>query len=780
MVVTGAFAILLAVVGAIGTMWRQSETARREEERARREAVGAQLLSLGRLQLEEFPSEALAYALASLEETDSEAARLFALEALWRGPTALVLKPAEFDGINRLRPSPDGRWLATLGVRNGAVLWSREGGPAKILQGRDPEGELSFGAWDPGGELFVTEHNKSGTVRFWSIPEGEEVRSWELDGATEGTWLHLRGDRLFELTTADPAMRASTWHGIEQVRSWPLEGGEPQELGRWDARQVTGSHIDPDGSWLAYADGKAVGVRRLEALETSTPRTLGRHAEEKVRVRFHPRGDRLVTGGESGEVRIWSVDGEEHRPLRTLRGEGSTRNLALDPQDRWVAAGASGAIRTPHAALLWNLEDPPDARPIPLGNFHQGFSWHMGFDPEGRWLLVAQWNHTVFWALTNRYARVLRGQEPPIISVSFAPDGRFLASASDDRTLRLWPLSLATGEGVRILYQERTARSLRDVQWAPGGDHLLASNYMSGRVVVLSLSTGEDRVLGPPSTVPGAWVDATTFDLEGRRVAAAFGDRVPGGPREIRIWDLESGEQRSFSPYVEGEECLLSALGGGFIFSMHSLPDERLLTAGSSGVRVWDLQQTTSTRLIECRENGVDLMAPVGDSGEFAVLRYYLPAGGGGRATDQPSELFMLDPVSGRMRPLTSHGTRLRVVAADPSGGLVATGDEDGIVRVGPLSGKEPHLLLGHTRDVTSLAVSPDGRWIASASADGTIRLWPMPEMEKPPFHTLPYDEILAKLRSLTNLRVVEDEGSATGYRIDVGPFPGWEEVPTW
>jgi WD40 repeat protein len=98
---------------------------------------------------------------------------------------------------------------------------------------------------------------------------------------------------------------------------------------------------------------------------------------------------------------------------------------------------------------------------------------------------------------------------------------------------------------------------------------------------------------------------------------------------------------------------------------------------------------------------------------------------------------------------------------------------------VGPFgSDEEPHLLYGHSALVTSLAVSPDGKWIASAAEDGTIRLWPMPEGT--PLHTLPYDELLAKLRSLTNLRIVSDPGSATGYKVEPGPFPGWAKFPEW
>jgi hypothetical protein len=80
---------------------------------------------------------------------------------------------------------------------------------------------------------------------------------------------------------------------------------------------------------------------------------------------------------------------------------------------------------------------------------------------------------------------------------------------------------------------------------------------------------------------------------------------------------------------------------------------------------------------------------------------------------------------------------------------------------------------------VISVAISPDGRWIASEADDG-IRLWPMPDLDTPPFHTLPHDELLQRLDSLTNLRAVADAASATGWGLETGPFPGWKDSPRW
>ncbi len=88
-----------------------------------------------------------------------------------------------------------------------------------------------------------------------------------------------------------------------------------------------------------------------------------------------------------------------------------------------------------------------------------------------------------------------------------------------------------------------------------------------------------------------------------------------------------------------------------------------------------------------------------------------------------------------------------------------------------PLSGGDPHLLIGHSRGITAIAISPDGRWVATGSADRTIRVWPMPDVSQPPLHTLPHEDLLDKLRSLTNLAVVPDEESSTGWKVKSAPF---------
>jgi WD40 repeat protein len=233
----------------------------------------------------------------------------------------------------------------------------------------------------------------------------------------------------------------------------------------------------------------------------------------------------------------------------------------------------------------------------------------------------------------------------------------------------------------------------------------------------------------------------------------------------IRIWDLESGEGRDV------------AMVSGSSTYMEFIDDRRLRWVGNprngvgGGEKIIDLEDGSVETV---SEGGWELQRAMSSRGDFVVAT--VPTGRG------RSEISWSDLRTGVSRRIRSHGKRPTAIALDPTDRWIvsAGGSDDNAVRVGPVSGEEPHLLHGHTDLVTAVAVSPDGLWIASASSDGTVRLWPFPAMSKPPLHTLPHDELIAKLKTLTNLRVVRDEGSPTGWALEVGPFPGWEEVPTW
>jgi WD40 repeat protein len=498
------------------------------------------------------------------------------------------------------------------------------------------------------------------------------------------------------------------------------------------------------------------------------------------------QGNRLYLGDNSGEIHVWTFPPEGEPFKRVLsKPDGAPAELGpLDAAGRWLAAelvlgGKDQQVR------LWDISAPPGARPL---TFMRNAAWATAspaMTPAGDWLAASLdlGNRLTFWPVPR--ARPIVADYPPVLPVlAFSPDGCWLAAAwppADTPTLpqpfiiRLWPLPGCPAAEIKTL--GGVGGRLRWIGFEPRGrDLVVAADHGAPGVHVVPL---DGR---PPRRLPGltdVGLHSAAISPSGRQVAAAWGfggaagaPWARGGERALQVWDVENGGSRHFElPAAAGAEGEEPQWG---VYSLAFLGDSVLLTGDTEGVRRWDLETGHSELIVANEADGFVEVAASDDGQTMITLED--PFGETGRCF--PLQLLHLS--DGATRPLTEQfGDCARAMALDPSGTVVVTGDQEGVVRVGRLAGGEPHVLLGHEGVVRRIAVSPDRRWIASAG-DGTLEIWPMPDLDQPPLHALPHDKLVAKLESLTNIRVVRDPESPQGWKVDLDRFPGWKHVPTW
>ena len=441
---TAAAVIVIAVAVVFANLWRRSVAGTRRAE-------ASELVALGQLELESYPSSTVAHAIASLALADSETARLLALRALWAGPTAFVVSE---DPVQNLRFSPDGRSLVK-GVNllaqvdeSALTIYKPDGSTLPLAMVHEKNVSVGLSWISPSGHFVswapTTNTDTSLKIAVWSVERQTPLVETTVDSSDSLVNLDLdsRRERLILFIVAD---------GVFRVDALGFDGAT-EHLGTLDFAfdKIAIDHSMLTGDWFAVAAGNRISVIEIAEHELAPPRFIGVHDGVLKEIHLDPLRRFVVSVDEDGRLVFWSLTGEQ--PPQTLTGPsqadfgfagfeshgtifwaagfeddnwicnvwdtsgdrprfrrsfdfGGSRigNFRLDPAQRFIArSGPDTNFR------VWPMNAPIFVDPLLLRRGKNLETKNVKFNPTSPWLATADLEGSALWPLAREYPWIIR------------------------------------------------------------------------------------------------------------------------------------------------------------------------------------------------------------------------------------------------------------------------------------------------------------------------------------------------------------------------------------
>lgn len=469
--------------------------------------------------------------------------------------------------INAIAFSPQGHYLAS-GDRDGKIkIWDWQTGlEVKTLQGHTDL--LTDLAWSPDGTKLASS-GWDRKVRIWDFATGNELKSFTHESwvravawSPDGRFLYSGGDdlrlRVWQVDQGELSAEFNTSDNIMSLSAAPqgsfvamtLKNGAVEvlnfETGEKDFLEQYKGEVTTI-SWSFDARYVAVGIDRLIQVWDREKQELVQSINTGNYVQALDWGSEshlLASGSYRGIIDIWSAESGDN-VLKIAGHTGAIKALAWSPQGSYLASG--GEDRT---IRIWDLDARKEWLELLPG--HNKPVEDLAWSPDGTYLasgghdfVVRVWNITedeFLGALTERIKKPFVHEkgfefavgmdsvshENIVLSLSWAPNGEKLASASWDKTVAIWDVPTQT----QLIGMQNSQGWVTTVAWSPQSDQVAFGGYDQDIHVYSGVTGKEIKKLKGHTD----WVRSLAWSPDGKYLASS------GFDQKIFIWDLATDQ----------------------------------------------------------------------------------------------------------------------------------------------------------------------------------------------------------------------------------------------
>ena len=461
-------------------------------------------------------------------------------------------------------------------------------------------------------------------VNSVSVSDDGKVYATASDDNTVKVW---RSDgTLLKTLTAEPArvipISTSSPNSPEQIIN-PVR--IPQ-----DKRSISSDR----GTYAISADNEAI-----VQLRTSDDRLINSYVHSQPVTKIDLSRDRelLATATSDGKVNIWSKDGILQQTLNGHTGEVTDVRFVPNAKgDRYkvISTGVDKTVR------VWQVFDRFSDRVEGI--------YSIAIDPTSDTYAVANWNNEIEWRNnsdgTQQLIRTIPGHDNTISQVKYSPDGRFIASASWDKTIKLW--DAASGKLVNTL---RHQDGVNSIAFSPDGQTIVSGG--EDKTLKIWDITDKPRLI---KTLRGHTdsIKTVTISPDGKLIASA------GYDNQIKIWHI-SGE---LLQTIEAHDLAITSLA----FS----PDSQTLASASwdNTIKLWAIADAgKSSSLIHTLTGHQDGVTDI----SFNAAGTVLASSSGDR------QIKLWNPKTGELiKNLRGHTSQINSLAFGQGDRFILSGEE--------------------------------------------------------------------------------------------------------